>query len=398
MGRWIKRLGMLVLAGGIGAALYLAMREQPALVDIATVSSGPMTVTIEEEGVTRVRDIYTVSSPIAGHLDRITLDEGDKVKADTTVIASIHPPDPPFIDERTRTELIAAIEAARSAVALADVERRRAQSAMSLAQSDYSRSLRLAKDNIISQSALEKAKNDVDVTEAQVAAAIATIRLRKAELASAEARLQQPGDVSLTPDREGCCVELTAPVDGIVLKVLARSEQAVMQGTKIAEIGDPRNLEITVDLLSSDATRIAPETPVVITEWGGEKGLQAHVRRIDPAGFTKISALGIEEQRVSAILDLAETPETLGHGYRVLAQMAIWSGENVKQVPIGALFRSGGKWAVFVIEDTKAVTRPVEIGHLNTKNAEILTGLENGDKVILYPSDVIESGTLVEAR
>lgn len=398
MAIWIKRIGFVVVLAAIAGAFYLAMREKPVLVDIATVARGSMQVTIEEEGTTRVRDIYTVSSPIAGHLERITLDEGDMVKADETVIASIHPPDPPFLDERTRTELVAAIEAARSAVALAEVEKRRAQTAMSLAQSEYSRSKRLAADNVVSQASLEKAKSEVDVREAEVASAIATIRLRKAELASAQARLKQPGDVQSRDFTESCCVELTAPVDGTVLKVLSRSEQAVMQGTKIAEIGDPGNLEITVDLLSSDAARIRAGTPALISEWGGDHDLRAVVRRIDPAGFTKVSALGIEEQRVSAVLDLEEIPPQLGHGYRVLAHLVVWSSNDVVQVPIGALFRSGGAWSVFVVEDGRAVSREVGVGHLNARHAEIKSGLETGDTVILYPSDVVEDGSLVEAR
>ncbi len=397
MGTWLKRLGLVVLAALIGGAIYMAMREQPVPVDIATVLSGPLEVTIEEEGVTRVRDIYTVSSPIAGHLDRITLEEGDPVKARETIVASIHPPDPPFLDERTLAELKAAIEAARTAVSLAETQRQQAQTALYLARSEFDRTRKLAESKIVSTAVLERARSEVDVRIAEVESARATIQLRKAELASAEARLTQPGSNGVPTDIDGCCVDLTAPVDGIVLKVISRSEQSVVQGTKIAEIGDPRNLEIKVDLLSSDAARLKPGTRAVITGWGGSD-IAASLRRIEPAGFTKVSALGIEEQRVSAVLDPDETPAELGHGYRVIVRLVIWSADNVLQVPIGALFRSGGQWSVFVVEDGKAVTRAVEVDHLNSSHAEIMSGLEDGERVVLYPSDLIGDGSAVLIR
>lgn len=398
MGKWIKRLFSLILVAALAGGLYLAMRPRPVLVDIATVDTGQMEVSIEEEGITRVKQIYTVSSPIEGHLDRLALEEGDSVKANETVIASIHPLEPPFIDERTRTELIAAIEAARSAVALAKVERARAITALELAQSELRRTEKLAKTNIVSQSTLEKAQSDVDLQKAQVESADATIRLREAELASAKARLTQPGDVNKIPRDSDCCINIVAPVDGVVLKVIAKSAQAVIPGTKIAEIGNPRDLEILVDLLSSDATRISPGAKVRITDWGGENELEAHVRKIEPAGFTKVSALGIEEQRVNAVLDLEKTPETLGDGYRVLAHLVVWSGENVLQVPIGALFRSNGQWSVFKVTGGTAHIQSVEIGKVNDRTAEVAGGLADGDHVILYPSDVLHDGSPVEPR
>jgi HlyD family secretion protein len=398
LGTWTKRLFLLLGAAVIAGGLYVAMRPRPTLVDIATVKEGPMEVSVEEEGVTRVREIYAVSSPIEGHLDRLALEEGDPVEANKTVVASIHPLEPPFINERTRTELVAAIEAARSAVALAKVERARALTALELAQSELRRTEKLAQTNIVSQSTLEKAQSDVDLQKAQVESADATIRLREAELASAKARLTQPGDISQTPKGSDCCINITAPVDGVVLKVIAKSAQAVVPGTKIAEIGNPRDLEILVDLLSSDATRISPGAKVRITDWGGEGELQARVRKIEPAGFTKVSALGIEEQRVNAVLDLDETPPSLGDGYRVLAHLVVWSSDNVLQVPIGALFRSNGDWSVFKVVDGIAHIQPVEIEHLNDRDGEVLGGLENGDQVVLYPSDVLEDGGSVDVR
>ncbi|MDF2370236.1 MAG: HlyD family efflux transporter periplasmic adaptor subunit [Rhizobiaceae bacterium] len=395
---WIKRFGLLVLVLAVAAGFYLAMREQPVPVDVAIIKSGEMKVTIDEEGTTRVRDVYAVSSPIDGHLDRTTLDEGYLVKAHETIIASIHPLDPPFLNQRTRAELRAAADAARSAIALARVEQTRAQTAYELAASNYSRAAQLAETKTISTSQLEHAYSEQQLAEAQIASTKATIELRKAELASAQARLQQPGDVNIRTSEGDCCVQITAPIDGVILKVLTRSEQAVLSGTPIAEIGDPENLEIIVDLLSSDAAKISKGAKVAITEWGGDEDFEGVVRRIEPAAFTKVSSLGIEEQRVNIVIDPALVPTGLGHNYRVLAKIEIWEKDNTISVPISALFRSGGKWTVFVVEDNKAHLRQITIGRLNSKHAEVLNGLKQDEIVVLYPNDLLEDGSLVEER
>ena len=299
-----------------------------------------MQVTINEEDLTRVKDVYAVPSPIAGYLDRTTLEEGEAVKANETVVASIHPLDPPFHDLRARAELVAAAEAARSAVALAGVEEQRARTAWELSKSNYEREAKLAETRTISASQLEQIYCRMQLDKAQVASARAAIALRKAELASAEARLQQPGDAARDAANELCCVNITAPIDGVVLKVLTRSEQAVTPSTGIAEIGDPQNQEIVVDLLSSDAARIKPGARVTITDWGGDEDLQGTVHMVEPAAFTKVSSLGIEEQRVNVVVDPDRVPDNLGHGYRVLARVGIWDNPDAPQVPIGALFRA----------------------------------------------------------
>lgn len=394
---WIKRLAFLAVVLAIAAAFYFALREKPNLADIAVVSEGPMRVTIDQEGVTRVRDIYTVSSPIAGQLDRTTLEEGDAVKANETVIASIHPLVPPFHDQRTQAELVAAVEAARSAVSLAHVELQRSQTALNLARSDLDRATRLSQTDIISRRQFEKAQNDVALLQAQVNSAEANIRLRKAQLASAEVRLRQPESTD-QKNAADCCLHLRAPVDGVVLKVLTKSEQAVTQGTRIAEIGDPSEIEIAVDLLSADAVRIRPGADALITNWGGESDLKATVRRIDPAAFTKISALGIEEQRVNAVLDLNEPEPMLGHAFRIFARLAVWEADNVLTVPIGALFRSGSDWSVFRVEGDRIRLVRLKIGHMNDHSAQILDGLEKDDRVVLYPNDLLEDGSLIAER
>lgn len=396
-GKWIKRVLAVVAVGAIVAGFAYALREKPQLVDVGTVTRGPMRVTVSQEGITRVREVYAVSAPIAGHLSRTVLDEGDAVRAGVTVVAAIHPLDPPLIDSRSQAELVAAREAARAAVSMAEIDLKRLQSDLQFSRDNLERAKALAKTNFLAQSALQKASTDVEVLEAQIASAEAAIELRKAELASAEARLIPPSDPNRKPETS-CCVHLTAPVDGVVLSVFARSEQPVAVGTKIAEIGDPRDIEVTVDLLSSDAVRIAPGSPAEIFDWGGDKILAARVRRIDPAGFTKVSALGIEEQRVNLVLDLDDKDPRLGHGFRVYARLTLWQSEDTLRLPISALFRDGQDWSLFAIRDGRARQVAVEIGQMNDEVAELTGGLAEGDRIILHPSDMVSDGTLVEAR
>ncbi|MCO5160144.1 MAG: HlyD family efflux transporter periplasmic adaptor subunit [Mesorhizobium sp.] len=393
---WIKRAGMSALVLAAVGGFAWALRERPALVDVARVAETQMTVAIREEGVTRVRDIYTVSSPIAGHLTRTLLTEGDRVVGGETVVASIHPLDPPLIDRRTEAELLAARDAARSAVGIAEAELQRVETSLALAEDELERALKLFGPGVISESALQKFTNQVENQKAALAAAKATVGYRQAELASAEARLLQPEPSD--PTGESCCVNLVAPVDGSVLSVLARSEQAVSAGTRIAEIGDTAELEVVVDLLSADAVKVRPGTKAMVQDWGGERSLSAVLRRVDPAAFTKVSALGIEEQRVNAVLDLAERDERLGHAYRVFVEIPVWSCETCLQVPIGALFRIGDRWSVFVVDDERLRQTQIELGRMNDEVAQVLGGLAVGDAVVLHPGDTLEDGSLVEIR
>jgi HlyD family secretion protein len=393
---WVKRAGMAALVLATAGGFFWALRERPALVDVAQVAEAQMTVTIREEGMTRVRDIYTVSAPIAGHLTRSVLTEGDRVVAGKTVVASIHPLDPPLIDRRTEAELLAARDAARSAVGIAEAELQRVETGLALAEDELARALKLFGPGIISESALQKYTNQVETQKAAAEAARATVGFRKAELASAEARLLQPEPTD--PNGESCCVNLVAPVDGSVLSVLARSEQAVAAGTRIAELGDTAELEVVVDLLSADAVKVRAGTKATVRDWGGDRGLPAILRRVDPAAFTKVSALGIEEQRVNAVLDLAERDERLGHAYRVFVEIPVWDCEQCLQVPIGALFRTGDEWSVFVVENERLRQASIEIGRMNDEVAQVLGGLTDGDRVVLHPGDTLENGSLVEMR
>ena len=392
---WIKRIAMLAVVLALAGGAYYALREQPAAVDVARVERAPMAVTLVQEGVTRIRNVYTISAPIAGHLARPVLVEGDPVKAGSTVIASIHPLDPPLIDERTLAELKAQRDAANAAIAVATSDVARIEAELAHARREYDRASRLATRGAIPEMTVQKAANDVTVLEAQLRAGNSSIALRQAELANIEAKLRQPENAD---DRGFCCVELKAPVDGVVLDVFAESEQPVTAGTKIADVGNPQDLEVSVDLLSSDAVRVKPGTAASIIDWGDDEPLAATVRRIDPSAFTKVSALGIEEQRVNAVLDLDEKDARLGHGFRVYAEITLWQAPSVLQVPIGALFRQGADWSVFAVEDGVARRKKVRIGHMNDRTAELLDGVAEGAIVIVHPSDLIDDGKTVVAR
>lgn len=387
------------LLAAAAAGFVTVLKPKPVPVDIARIDRGPILVTVDEEGKTRIRDIYTVSAPITGRLLRLPVKVGEAVSAQTSPVASILPVSPSFLDRRTRSELNAASEAAEAAVGLAEAELARMQAEERFARSSLSRADRLAKSATISQSAFERAVLDHDTAKAAVRQAEANLELRQHEYESAQARLIEP-DAIPDNDQPSCCIILYAPSGGIVLKLIQESEMVIQAGTPILEIGDTGNLEIIVDLLSSDAVRIADGADARIENWGGPP-LNAKVSRIDPAGFTKVSALGIEEQRVTVVLQMSDPNEdwiSLGHDFRVFVRITEWAGENVLRVPLSALFRAGADWAVFRIEDGIARRTAVKIGHRNSRHAEILDGLNNGDRIILYPSDRVSDGILVFDR
>jgi HlyD family secretion protein len=400
LAKWLKR-GLAALAVLlIAAAAVYALLPQPVPVDVAKVDRGPLEVTIDEEGVARIRDVFVVSAPVAGRVERLPVEVGDAVVKDDTVLAVIHPAEPAFLDARSRREAEASVEAARAAVTLAGAQLDAATAAERLAESDLDRAMRLAKVGTISESTFEKISADVDTTRAQVEQAKATLNLRRSELASAEARLIEP-DQTVGAASGACCVTVKAPADGTVLKLRTESEQVVAPGAGLLEIGDQQNKEIVVHLLSSDAVAIAPGAKARITDWGGKGELSAAVRRIDPAAYTKVSALGIEEQRVDALLDILDpyaTWKTLGHEFRVMVHILAWQGSDVLRVPLGALFRKGSEWAVFKVVDGRAETVTVAVGHRNLVTAEILSGLAPGDTIVLHPSDQVSDGVAVALR
>jgi HlyD family secretion protein len=352
--------------------------------------------------------IYTVSAPIAGKVLRIShpfgeqgqsVHVGDQVKAAETVVAIMQPTVPSFLDARTREELQAMLTAADAAIALAEAEVQRIEAALEFSRGELRRAEALARTQAIPARTLEKARLDVKTNEAALASARAQLDVRRSDRAVIAARLIEPAAANPATSA-GCCIQLRAPITGVVLKIVQDYEAFVLAGTPLVEIGDPLDLEIIADLLSTDAVQIKAGAAVRIDGWGGTP-IQGRVTRVDPAGFLKVSALGIEEQRVRTTIDFAAPPEMwsrLGHDYRVIVHVTVWSAEDALRVPVGALFRTGDDWAVFSVKDGRARATLVKIGRRNSRVAEILSGLLEGDRVILHPSDRIRDGVAVSAR
>lgn len=385
---------LVLLAAGISYAL----RPQPIPVDLASVAPGRLRVSIDEEGETRVRDVYTLYAPLRGQLQRITAEAGDVVEAGKTQLAQIEPAAPAFLDVRSEAEQQAAVEAARAAYNLAAAELNKAKADLTFAEGERARARMLITRETISKRTLDDAERAYNVAEANLATAEAALNVRQHELAQARSRVLSRQEMQ---NRTGpCeCLPLTAPVDGVVLQVMRRSEGVVEAGTALLDIGDPTDLEIVVNLLSEDAVKVSAGQKAIITGWGGQN-LNATVRRVEPFGQTKISALGIEEQRVDVILDFADARDhwrSLGHGYRVDVQIVLFEGA-VLRLPLGALFRQGEEWAVFVADGARARLRPVVVGQRNSLWVEIKDGLRVGKKVVLYPSDRIADGVAIVER
>jgi HlyD family secretion protein len=400
-GKTGRRIIAALIGLGVVALVVWALLPQPVPVDMAAIKHGPLEVTVEDEGITRIREVYTVSAPIGGKMLRSPREVGDVVVANKTLVAEIEPTEPTFLDVRSQRVNQAAVHAALAAVDLAQAQIKQAKSQLEFAKNDLGRAERLAVSKTISDRALEKAKLDVISAEAAVASSVATLEVRRRELESAKAHLIQPGEVNADTRSASCCIQVHSPINGVVLKIVAESEQVVQPGTPLVDIGDPQDLEIAVDFLSRDAVRIKPGAPARIESWGGDEMLAARVKRIEPTGFTKVSALGIEEQRVKVILEFTG-PESewrrLGHGYRVIARVVVWHSDDVLQVPLGALFREGENWAVFVVADGRARRRLVKIAERNLHAAHVVDGLKAGEQVVLHPSDRVHDGVRVEPR
>ncbi len=396
---WVRPLVLTAVAAGGAAALAWAFWPQPVPADIAVIGPGTLEVTVDEEGISRIRDVYTVSAPIIGKVLRSPLEVGDKVAANDTVVAVIQPTAPAFLDVRSRREAEGAVAAARAAVQLGEAQVAEAQSQLDFAENEARRADELARRQIISERAHEQARMQIDTAKARLASAQATLEVRKRELESAEAALIGPEALQESEAATGN-VQVRAPVDGEVLDIVTESEQVVLAGTALVEIGDPTELEIAVDLLSSDAVRVPRDAEARIDGWGGPT-LTARVRRIESAGFTKVSALGIEEQRVKAVFDLVDPPEKwrgLGHEYRVVVHIVV-DRQDALLVPLGALFRRGDAWAVFAVDaDGRARLRAVTLGARNTRTAAVTDGLREGDRVVLHPSDRIADGVRIAPR
>lgn len=405
---WIKRAGGALAGGLVIAGVLWFASPRPIAVDIAAVTKGPMEVTIDDEAKTRVRHIYVVSAPIAGRVLRIShpagnsnisVHVGDQVTADETVVAIMQPVTPGFINVRSREEIIAAVAAADAAVTFAEAEISRNVAALEFSQDELRRAQTLSRSGTIAARTLDKAKLDVATNEAGLASAKAQLGVRRSERASVAARLIDPASIP-AKSSPTCCIQIRAPVSGRVLKIVQDSEAVVAAGAPLLEIGAPLDLEVVADFLSTDAVQITPGSAVVIDGWGGPP-ISGRVTRVDPAGFVKVSALGIEEQRVRTTIDFTGPSDVwsrLGHDYRVIVHVVIWKADEALTVPVGALFRRGNDWAVFSVKAGRARTTVVGVGHRNAQLAEVVSGLAAGDRVVVHPSDRVKEGASVSQR
>ena len=396
---WNRRKSTIV---GISAAVVLlilwSMRPQPVPADFAQVTRGDLTVTIDDEGETRVKDIYVVSAPLAGRVERLDLEVGDDVIAGETVLALFQPQDPSLLDARSRSE-------AQAGVGMALAEQSRAKAELNFAKADLARAEMLYNESTISAVTRDRARLAVKTAQAAVDQAAATVTKRRTDLETSRAAIESAGDSSGARNANVTYISVRAPVSGRVLRRMQESEAVLPMGSPLLEVGDPTNLEIVTDLLSADAVKIKKGDLVVIDEWGGDYPLEGKVLRVEPFGFTKISALGVEEQRVNVITDFLSPPEkwgSLGHGYRVMTRVVITERPNVLQIPLGALFRQGGDWAVFIndgdADGGQARMQIVSIGERNNLYAEVTEGLKEDDWVIVHPNDQVVEGVSVQTR
>ncbi|OFW13474.1 MAG: hypothetical protein A3F70_11065 [Acidobacteria bacterium RIFCSPLOWO2_12_FULL_67_14] len=379
----------------VGVLLAVAFWPTPVEVDVAPVTRGPLVVTVDEEGRTRVRERFVVAAPVTGRLLRIALEPGDRVRQGDT-IARIQPEPPALLDARTRAEAQAAVESARAALGRARADEQRAAAALAQAERELARARRLAEAGVVPAQDLDLREAETRLARETASAAGFAVRAATADLRRADARLMPASGAS-----GAAAVPVRAPADGVILRRLRESETLVPAGEPLVEIGDPADLEFVVDLLSTDAVRVQEGARAIIEQPGASATLEARVRRIEPGGFTKISALGVEEQRVNVILEPANgsaEEAALGDAYRVDVRIVLWEAADVLKVPTSALFRDGEAWAVYVVADGRARLTRVELGQQTGREAEVLSGLDQGARVIVHPADVVVGGTHVSPR
>ena len=393
-----RRILIITVAATVVLAVIYGFMPKAIQVDAIAAKKGPMRVTVDEEGKTRVRDRFVISAPVAGYLRRVELDVGDSaVKGQ--VIAELEPLRSTVLDPRSRAEALAALSAARAAFNAAKENAQAAAASADYARKNLERQKRLYDSGYVAKDSLDQADADAKRTAANRLAADASVKSARADVERAQSTLgHSPAEGTADHDR---IVAIRAPVDGSVLKIHHESEGAVNAGEPLIDIGDPRKLEIKVEVLSADAVAIQPGSTVYFERWGGDFPLTGTVRTVEPEAFTKVSSLGVEEQRVLVIADITSLPEEwkrLGDEYRVEASFIIWEGKNVLQVPASSLFRKGEGWAVFVVDGGRARIRHVKIGHRNGLIAEITDGLSEQDRVISHPDDRVRDGVRVRVR
>jgi HlyD family secretion protein len=390
-----RRRWLFVAAVTVAALVGLVwlLRAPPVRVELATAERGPLEVTVDEEGRTRVRLRYTVAAPISGRLERIALDEGDAVEAGA-VVARVSPAP---LDTRSIAQAQAGLDAANAARREAHARVSQARAAFAQAERELARARTLAEQSTISAQGLEQAELSRTSRAEELRAAREGEDAASHQVEAARAALLAAGGAETDPQRgdTDSAVPVRAPAAGRVLRVFEESSRVVAVGTPLLELGDPANLEIVVDVLSSDAVKIRPGDEIRVEAWGGDAPLAARVRLVEPAGFTKISALGVEEQRVNVIGDFVDPPGALGDGYRLEARIVVFRAEDVLRAPASALFRRGDGWYVFAARDGRAALRPLEVGQRGLDAVEIRAGLAPGDAVVLHPSDRLADGVRI---
>ena len=385
-----KRGHVIGLAFGLVVILLLAWAflPKPAKVEAGRIRRGNLRVTVDEEAETRVHDRFEITAPVNGRLQRVELHAGDPV-AVGQVLAQIEPLP---LDPRERAELLARVESARASEREAQAMVDHARTGYEQAKRNRDRAVKLAREGVISREELELAETAETNGAEQLEAA-----KFKARAAAFEVQVAKAGLLALASEQGGKprLISLRSPIQGHVLRVLQQSERVLTAGSPILEVGHPSQLEIVSDVLSNEAVKVKPGDPVLLENWGGETALHAKVRTVESSGFTKISALGVEEQRVNIVMDFVDPPGRLADAYRADIRIIVWEGKDVLKVPTSALFRRGQQWSVFAIEGGRARVRDVQVGHRNALEAEVLSGLSEDTRVILHPGNLISDGTRV---
>lgn len=383
-----KWLAVLFIAAAVALVLLL-LRPSPVIVETSKVTRGSLRVTVDEDGETRAHDRFVVAAPVAGRLLRVELEEGDSV-ATNAVVAKLEPLP---LNQQQHEEVLARIETAEATKRQADARLAHAREDYQQSRRDLARAEVLAKQGVLSTQMLEQARNaeitsrqDLEAAKFSALAAASEVKVARAGLVGSD-----------TGNKPHEILSLRSPVAGRVLRVAEKSERVVPAGTPVLILGDPSKIEVITDVLTTDAVNVKPGSLVYLEGWGGDHLLRARVRLIEPAGFTKISALGVEEKRVNVIADFVDSPDGLADGYRVETRIVTWQGQDVLKIPGSAAFREGETWRVFVIERGRAHRKTVRIGHRNQTEVEILQGLTEGQEVILHPSNQLKDGARVRA-
>lgn len=398
MRRWLRRAVVLVVLAALAAVLVLALQPQPVPVDVAVIDRGAIELVVDEPGRARVIDRYVVGAPLSGNLARVELHASDSVEAGA-VVARIVPLTPPLLDARARTEAEARLAETRTRREQARFSITHARELLAFAESEAGRQRQLAAGGSIAPRDLERAEMEERTRRNEITSLEFALRVAEHEVRLAEATLGRLGRLGrASPGTDA--LEVTSPVSGVVLRVVRENAGVILAGEPILEIGDAAALELVTDVLTSDAVRIAPGAPVRIDGWGGPP-LDGRVRRVDPSATTRVSALGVEEQRVDVVIAM-ESPRdswrALGDGYRVETHIRVERREEVVRVPTSALFRTAEGWSAYALEGVVARLRTVETGLWSRDAVEVRSGLAEGERVVVYPGERVVEGAEVAVR